>query len=198
MVSEATPTRQYTLGARGASTADTRQRILIATFELASENGRVELVLADVAQRSAVSVQTILRHFGSKEGLFLAVMEFAGAAIEEERATPPGDVVRAVQTIVAHYERRGDAVFRWLVQELSSEAAALVTTQGRVVHRRWVEEAFAPQLSPVGADEREERVDLLVVATDLYTWKLLRRDRGLDAAIVDHRILALVNLILDN
>jgi hypothetical protein len=36
-------------------------------------------------------------------------------------------------------------------------------------HRQWVRDAFAP----FDADE-----DLLVVATDVYTWKLLRRDGG--------------------
>ncbi len=43
------------------------------------------------------------------------------------------------------------------------------------MHRDWVETIFALRSSPGG----EDLVDLLVVATDVYTWKLLRRDRGL-------------------
>ncbi len=40
---------------------------------------------------------------------------------------------------------------------------------GRKAHREWVEVMFgAPEVTPE-----------LVVATDVYTWKLLRRDQGL-------------------
>ena len=39
--------------------------------------------------------------------------------------------------------------------------------------------------------------DLLVVATDVYTWKLLRRDRKLSQAQVERRLLRLVAAILD-
>lgn len=190
-------TRGYRLGAREKSTAETRARILAATFDLATEQSRVQLVLADIAARAGVSVQTILRHFGTREGLFLAVLEYAGAEIEAERDTPPGDIARAVTTIVSHYESRGDTVFRWLMQEFSSETAARVTEQGKQVHRRWVETAFAPYLAPLVGEPRDASVDLLVVATDLFTWKLLRRDRGLDRATVESRILTLIHLVLE-
>jgi hypothetical protein len=47
---------------------------------------------------------------------------------------------------------------------------------GRADHRRWVQRQFAPQLARRSADEREALVDALVVACDVYVWKLLRRD----------------------
>jgi hypothetical protein len=65
---------------------------------------------------------------------------------------------------------------------------------GRRVHRVWVEEVFAPQL--VGRRDREELVDLLVVATDLLTWKILRRDGGMDVPATCKRMLRLVQAIL--
>lgn len=188
--------RAYRLGAREASTADTRHRILDAAVALASEQSRVQVVLADVAAHSGSSVQTVLRHFGSREGLFLAALEHAGAAIAAERETPPGDVERAVTTIVEHYERRGDVVFRWLMQEFSDETSARVTAHGKHAHRQWVEQSFGPQLAELPRARRDEITDLLVVATDLFTWKLLRRDRGLDRSAVEHRMLTLVRLVL--
>ena len=39
-------------------------------------------------------------------------------------------------------------------------------------------------------------VDLLVVATDVYTWKLLRRDRRLSVARTRERMEALVRAVL--
>ncbi len=41
-----------------------------------------------------------------------------------------------------------------------------------------VEEVFGAQL-PVEPVERSRVIDVLVVATDVYSWKLLRRDRML-------------------
>ena len=50
---------------RSIAVAKTQGRILQAVLELATEKLTVEIVLADVAQRSGVTVQTILRHFGA-------------------------------------------------------------------------------------------------------------------------------------
>ena len=45
----------------------------------------------------------------------------------------------------------------------------------------WVRWAFAPQLAGRSRAGKAQLEDLLVVATDVYTWKLLRIDRGLSA-----------------
>jgi hypothetical protein len=46
-----------------------------------------------------------------------------------------------------------------------------------VAHERWVERVFGPLLDP--GPRRHVQVLQLVAATDVYTWKLLRRDRDL-------------------
>jgi hypothetical protein len=50
-------------------------------------------------------------------------------------------------------------------------------------HRQWVERAFATQLDARSTDDREALVDLLVVATDVYTWKPLRATGSLGEAL---------------
>jgi hypothetical protein len=46
--------------------------------------------------------------------------------------------------------------------------------KGRAYHRRWVKRRFACYLHrPTVAD-----IDALVLATDIYAWKLLRLDLG--------------------
>jgi hypothetical protein len=99
---------------------------------------------------------------------------------------------------VAHYERRGDSVLLLLAQEATEPFAREVTSSGRALHRRWVQDTFAPLLT-AGADAgaaAEVAVDLLVVATDVYTWKLLRRDRGLSVARTRSRMESLVRAVL--
>ena len=188
--------RPYVMRARADAVADTRHRILQAAFALSSEKLSLEIVLADVAQRAEVSVQTILRHFGSREALFEAMTTFARAQIVAERAAPAGDVPAAVQVIFSHYETRGDAVLRFLGQELWDDRVKQVTERGRRVHREWVQAVFAPQLDARPAASREALTDLLVVATDVYTWKLLRRDKNLDRHTAEQRVRHLIDALL--
>jgi hypothetical protein len=53
---------------------------------------------------------------------------------------------------------------------------------------------FAPQLAR--SADPGALTDLLVVATDLYTWKLLRRDAGLDPRTTQERMLRLARAVL--
>ena len=180
--------------ARAEAKAATRLRILRAVLGLSEEKMTIEITLDEVASRAGTSVQTVLRHFGSRDNLLDEAVRLASADVEEERRAPLGDVAGALAVIVAHYERRGDFVLRLLGQEHDPRIAAVVAP-GKLLHRRWVEDVFRPQLDTAGTD-RDELVDLLVVATDVYAWKLLRRDRGLDTATTQARMQALVTAIL--
>ena len=142
--------RRYAMVNRAASAANTRSRILRALVDLSTEKLTIDIVLTDIATRAGVSVQTILRHFGSRDGLFDAAVEFAAAAIVEERSTPTGDVPAAVKAIVRHYEARGDWVIAMLGQELGDARIRRITERGRQTHRAWVEAVFAPQLVLTG------------------------------------------------
>lgn len=178
--------RSYTMRARAEGVERTREEIMAAAFSLTEERLSFMVGLADVADRAGVTIRTVLRHFGSREGLFEAVGEYARGLIAEERETPVGDIRSAVRTIVAHYERRGRLALRMLEEESLDATVAGHAQLGRRMHREWVRTVFAPQLERTAG--RDELLDLLVVATDLYTWKLLRLDRGLSRARTEQRI----------
>ncbi len=154
----------------------------------------MEIILADVAARARVTVQTVLRHFGSRQRLFEQAQARRIARVRVERAAPVGDAASAVRTIVAFYDRLGEWSLRLQAQEHSDELSRRTVELGRRVHREWVEEVFAPQL--VGRRDRKELVDLLVVATDVLTWKILRRDGGMDRSTTCKRMLRLVRAVL--
>ncbi|MER7009577.1 TetR/AcrR family transcriptional regulator [Dactylosporangium sp. NPDC000555] len=187
--------RTYTMRARADAKAATRLRVLRAVLELSEEKMTIEITLDEVASRAGTSVQTVLRHFGTRDALLDEAVRLASAEVEQERRAPVGDVGGAIQAIVAHYERRGDHVLRLLGQEHDPRIAAVVEP-GKRLHRRWVEDVFRPQLDARPPGDRDALVDLLAVATDLYTWKLLRRDRGLDAATTRSRMHTLVAALL--
>lgn len=189
-------TRTYTQTTRAAATEATRQRIMSAAFELQSQRLSAEISLDDVAESAEVSVQTVLRHFGSRAGLFDATVAWANAQVVDERRTPPGDIARAMKVLVDHYEKRGDMSLMLLAQETTYPHVRRLSDTGKGLHRDWVAEVFAPHLTGLSAAAREEALDLLVVATDVYTWKLLRRDRGHSRAQTEQRMNTLVSAVL--
>jgi AcrR family transcriptional regulator len=65
--------RSYTMRARADSVARTRRYILEAAWSLSEEKLTLAIGLADVAERAGVTVRTLLRHVGSRDGLFDAL-----------------------------------------------------------------------------------------------------------------------------
>jgi AcrR family transcriptional regulator len=189
------PKRPYTMTARAEAAEATRLRILDAVLGLAMTKLLTEISLDDVASAAGVSVQTVLRRFGNRPGLMEAAREHSVSVIQGEREAPVGDVPAALTVLVDHYELRGDATIMMLAQESVEPQVADIVMSGRVLHRTWVESVFTPMLPELGP-QREALVDLLVVATDVYTWKILRRDRGLDRAITEQRMLQLVSALI--
>lgn len=187
--------RKYTMSARADGVRQTRTKILEAVLTVASTKPLASLTLADVAGEAGVTAQTVLRQFESREGLLDAAAEYGAAQVQQERVTVPGDLDHALATLIAHYELRGEGVLALLAQESWDPRAREITDHGRALHRRWVGEAFAPQLA--GNADREALLDLLVVATDLYTWKLLRLDRRLSRARTHDRMARLVRAVLE-
>lgn len=186
-------TRSYTMVARAEAVAETRRRIIEALFELGRERMFPDISLDDVAAAAGVSVQTILRHFNSRAGLAEATMDHAIATVTEERRTPVGDVDAAVAVIVDHYEDRGRTALLMLAQESTDQQVAELTRRGRAMHRAWVREVFAPFAGP-----RHQLIDLLVVATDVYTWKLLRIDRRYSRARTQQLMHHMVTSLLES
>ncbi|MFL6159421.1 MAG: TetR/AcrR family transcriptional regulator [Marmoricola sp.] len=189
-------TRTYHQTTRAEAAEQTRKRITRAAFELQTERLTAEISLEDVADRAGVSVQTVLRRFGSKAGLFEASLVWINEQIGEERRAPAGDVPVAIRVLVDHYEKHGDFALLMLAQENSYDHVRQMCDAGKHMHRGWVAEVFAPQLGDLSAAAHDEAVDLLVVATDVYTWKLMRRDRGLSRSQTEQRISSLVSAVL--
>ncbi|GAB3879798.1 TetR/AcrR family transcriptional regulator [Terrabacter terrigena] len=182
--------RKYTMGARAEAVEETGRRVVHALVSLAGERPFAEISLHDIAAGAGVSVQTVLRRFGSRDALFAVAMETAMSTVEEERRTPSGDAGAAVRTVVDHYEQRGRASLLLLAQEGHDQVAQKAAQLGKEMHRRWVRDAFSP------ATDDEVVLDLLVVATDVYTWKLLRLDRGHDRALTERRMRVLVGAVV--
>lgn len=179
---DAEPTRAYRLGVRADARALTRERILSAMVGLYRERYFDEITLDEVARRAGTTTQTVIRHFGGKDGLIAAAGEEMSRRVSADRnAGPVGTLRVEIRKLVGHYEEWGDIVLRSLAQEAKFAPIAVLMDGGREIHVAWVERVFASFLVRRRGRSRERRLAQLVAITDVYIWKVLRRDRGLDA-----------------
>src|SRR4051812_4905737 len=134
--------RDYKQTKRAEATDQSRRAILTTAQELFRVEGRFELPLDEVAQRAGCSERTVLRHFGSKEGLLAAAMADAEEEVVESRQARVGDVAGSIRGLVGHYEEDGDMVLRWLSLADRYPLVRKVTESGTRLHEDWVEEVF--------------------------------------------------------
>jgi AcrR family transcriptional regulator len=170
--------RDYRMTTRADGVGRTRDRILGVARERFFSQPYDEVTLGEIASSAGVTQQTLLNHFSSKEGLALAVVESVKPEIEAIRGpVTAGDVRGAVRGLMREYEALGDATVRLAAVAERLPALAPGLALARRTHREWLERVFAPALPP---DSRARRRTLaaLYAASDVGTWKLLRRDLG--------------------
>ncbi|HOW71055.1 MAG TPA: TetR/AcrR family transcriptional regulator [Phycisphaerae bacterium] len=173
-----TPAHPYRQTARAESAAATGRRIVEAFLERLGEQWYDEITLDWVADEAGVTVQTVVRRFGGKAGLLGEAIREMVRRAKKRRAAPPGDLERLVRNWVDDYERTGDTIIRLLAVEGRHAGLHEHLTHARRRHRAGIARAFADDLGLLEASSRQSALDALVIATDVCTWKLLRRDMG--------------------
>jgi len=183
-----TKTRKYDSSNRKAQAEARREKILKCAAKLLVENHKDEFRLEDVAQLAGVSVQTILRAFGSKDGLLVKTLEHeAPAALDFSIYSniKTEDLDQLVASLFKIYDQIGDLVIHALSHEHRSPEFQKSLDVGRDFHKDWVSNAFGVRIQHRPPSERATLFHALLTATDIYIWKILRRDEVLsfDASV---------------
>lgn len=182
--------------ARAERMTDTRDRIVRAALKLVLEQAYEDVTLVAIAEAAGVSHQTVLNHFASKENVAAAAAELLGRQTQAARdKAAPDDPTDAIQVLVGEYERFGDANVRWAVASDRLGSLAPLLDDARAGHQAWLERIFGARL-PESPLARRRAIHALHAATDVYTWKLLRRDLRLSRADTERVLLDLVNGVL--
>ncbi|MEU9123293.1 TetR/AcrR family transcriptional regulator [Streptomyces sp. NPDC048506] len=122
---------------REQTSHESSERILVAAAELFAAKGYRQTTFADVAERSGISRGSIPWHFGSKEGLLLAVLERsvaligAGLAEPDEPEAPEAGFDRLMAGAQALLEMPTTKLFVTLLVE--------ALEPGSPIHGRYVE-----------------------------------------------------------
>ncbi len=192
------PRRPYRMDSRAQAAAATGERILDAAVKTFWEMPTDKVSLDEVARRAGVSVQTVIRRFGGRDGLMAAAGARESERVRRQRdEAPVGDVGAAVRVLVEHYELMGEPVLRMLAEEVRVPALSEIADAGRALHRDWCARVFAPALNGRTGVDRRRRLAQLVAVCDVYTWKLLRLDAGLSRRQTEIAMAELLNPMLE-
>lgn len=173
---DAASPRGYQQKARAEAAEASTLRIIEAFLKRAQNEWFDKVRLEDVAADADVTVQTVIRKFGNKTGLLDAAHKHMGRTVMVRRVTIPGDVDKAVDALTRDYEEAAPLILRLLDQEQMHPALKPVLEVGRRGHREWLEQTFAEKLDVLPPARRQAMLDALVVAADIYVWKLMRVD----------------------
>ena len=174
--------RTYRLGKRAEKQQETQRRIVEAALELHGTLGPARTSVAQIAERAGVQRHTFYAHFPDDRSLMLAC---SGMAMRREplplveewgRIAPGPDRVRhGLQEIYAWYERNEQ-----LLSCVLRDAEFHELTRDVVELRMRPTIVRASEL--LGEDLPERPRDLLRLALDFASWKVLGRTLGPAAA----------------
>lgn len=154
-----------------------------------------DFTLDEVAERAETPVQSVLRAYGSNDALFVeALSKFAAGDVDETMrdAVASGDFPETIATLFRLSDKIGDAVIRMLAEEPRFPALKEANDLGRDYHRKTVTTAFGKYLDSLPMAERRVLHSALCVTTDIYVWKILRRDEGQS---LEHTIATVTHIV---
>jgi AcrR family transcriptional regulator len=173
--------RKYNLSNRSKAAEKTAENIISAIGKLWLKYSIHDITLDMIADLSGVNVRTILRKYGSKDGLLEAALQHDVAGIQSIKdQAVAGDVENIVSVLMEEYELTGMAGIRTLAIENDLPLAGKILQKGRLIHKKWCERVFAPYLNPDDSEKKDILLGAFYAATDIYKWKLLRIDLKYD------------------
>src|ERR1700674_4236931 len=182
--------------ARASRAEGTRRRILDAALGILF-GSQAPITLPLTAAQAGVSVQTIVRYFGSQAALIQAAAEETWRRVINVRGlAPAGDISAGVKFLFIHYESYGARLVQARAREGTLPELAAGLNRSRADHRRWVARTFRPSLAARPEAERERALNALVAVTDVYNWKLLRRDLALERREAEATLTGIVAAVL--
>lgn len=190
--------RSYRGHVQAEIAALTSKRVIEASLALFDEHWNDEITLEQIAERAGVTVQTILRHFGSKDQLATAVSQEAFRLATREQLEPVvGDLSSIAHSLINYYEAGGIRMLRGLMQEARQPHLHAIIDLARSSHNAWIEQVFAPFFEQVqDVDARKRLLAQLSTLTGVYTWYQLRYEAGLSCDETERALYELLKSLL--
>jgi len=190
--------RPYKQVARAQARERTQQALIEAATAEFFEGDWMSVSLDSLAAKAGVTKQTLLRNFGSKEGLLIqALVRLGGQARDQRWDAPVGDIAGAVDNLLDHYAEWGKRSLRlgsW--QGGPTTLLSLISQAARRFHYDWIEYVFEPQLAGLRGKARAHRRAALIALCDVQTWWIFSHDLELPRAEVRAILIDLIERLI--
>jgi AcrR family transcriptional regulator len=189
--------RSYKQVARAQAQERTRDALLNAAMEEFFGDRWQKTSLEKLSAKAGVTKQTLLRHFGSKDGLLLQAIVRSGAQIFDQRwSVPAGSIEDAVENLLDHYEEWGERALRLGSWQDGPALLAQLSRMARQVHYDWVGYVFDPWLEDLQEPARSRLRATLIALCDVHAWQVLVHDLGLERAEVQATLTSAIQAVL--
>ena len=188
--------RSYAKVVRAQAEERTRTALLDAADEAFLSGPWSRASLDGIAGAAGVTKQTLLRHFGSKEGLLeQAIRRGRETVLEQRFSAPTDDIHGAVDNLLDHYEMVGGKAMRSSNFETEGTLAELGRA-ARELHYAWVDHAFGTWLSAASPRERGRLRSALIAICDVQVWWILSHDLELVRSEVRATLILTISRLL--
>jgi AcrR family transcriptional regulator len=192
--------RPYAQVARAAAQNRTRTALLDAADEAFFAGSWEQTSLTEIAVAAGVTKQTLLRHFGSKDGLAVQAATRGQAKVRDQRwSAPTDDVPGAVDNLLDHYDEFGGRALK-IASGLASLGGGEMKDIGRTarqLHYDWVDHAFGAWLRGTRGKTRARQRAALIALCDVQTWWLLSHDLELARPEVRATLILAIERLLE-
>ncbi len=194
------PTRSYRMTARAEAVQRTGTRITDAMLRRFAELPYDQIRLEDVAEDAGVTVQTLVRRFGSKHGLLAATVQREQTRLAEERAEAMGhDPSITLRRLITYYEHYGLLILKLYAEAHQAPGVPEHAERARAYHVNWCRQAFADALRAIEEPSLRVRREAQIVALcDAHTWRILRFDGHLSMRQTESAIAELLLPLLSH
>lgn len=175
--------RPYKQVARAQAQERTQDALIEAAIDEFFEGNWPKASLESLSAKAGVTKQTLLRNFGSKDGLLAQALMRGAMQIRDQRwSAPAGDVAGTVENLLEHYAAWGERSMRIGEWQRGPAMLEMLSRGARQLHYEWVEYAFGPWLRDAQEPERTRRRAALIALCDVQTWWIFSHDLGLERA----------------
>jgi AcrR family transcriptional regulator len=173
--------RPYRMTTRADAAERTGEQIIDAMLRRFSRLPYDQIRLDDLAADAEVTVQTLVRRFGSKHGLLAATVERELTRLAADRSAARGqDPEGTLQALNAYYEKYGLLILKLYAEAHQAPGVPELAARSRGYHVQWCRAAFSEALAQIeDGTVRERRLAQIVAICDATTWRILRFDGGL-------------------
>ncbi len=164
--------RTYRSQLRAEQADATRARILDATLRVMAR-GFANVSMPEVAREAGVSVPTVYRHFGSKEGLLAAVYPHVARRVGLDKVPDPetfADLRNGIQMAFEKVDSYSD-LERAAVASPAADVTRHVTMPQRLKRLARFADSVQPRLAKADRDRITRLLTVLTASSSLRMWR---------------------------